>query len=147
LQAARGALDEASKKLDALAAVAAGGAALDDAGWEPSEAAVKEAVSRIEDLRRLFFSVLDHLKELAQRQLELGDQTEETSAKATAAPDKDWADKAGPLGAREQTRPPNAQPIADALHERAKQPIPEDAKGKVPEDLPKRLEEAAGHVD
>ncbi len=148
LTAARGALDEASSKLDALSQEASSkGDALPAESWQPSQAAVKEAIERIEDLRRLFFSVIDHLKELAQRQLELGDQTEETSAMASAAPDKDWSEKAGPLGARQQTLSNNAQPIADALREQAKQPIPPEAKGKVPEDLPQRLGEAATHVD
>lgn len=148
LTAARGALGEAAGKLDTLAArAAAEREALPADAWQPSQAAVKEAVERIEDLRRLFFSVIDHLKELAQRQLELGDQTEETSAMAAAAPDRDSTDKAGPLGARQQTLSNTAQPIADALREQAEQPIPPEAQGKVPEDLPQRLTDAATHVD
>jgi len=148
LLAARGALGEASSKLDALAAEAAAkGPSLAAEAWDPSSAAVKEAVSRIEDLRRLFFSVIDHLKELAQRQLELGDQTEETSAMASAAPDRDYTDKAGPLGARQQTLSTTAEPIADALREQAQQPIPAEAQGEVPEDLPQKLAQAAAHVD
>jgi len=148
LAAARGALGEAEKNLDALATEAAAkGEALAAESWQPSEAAVREAVSRIEDLRRLFFSVIDHLKELAERQVELGDQTEETAAMAAAAPDKDYTDKAGPLGARQQTLSTTAAPIADALREQAAQPVPPEAEGKVPADLPQRLTDAATHVD
>jgi Ca-activated chloride channel family protein len=148
LTAARGALAEAQSKLDALEAEAAAqGSTLAAEAWSPSQMAVAEAVERIEDLRRLFFSVLDHLKELAQRQVELGDQTEETAAMASAAPDRDFTDKAGPLGARQQTLSQTAAPIADALREQSQQPIPPEAQGKVPEDLPQKLAEAATHVD
>jgi hypothetical protein len=148
LSAARGALDEAASKLDGLAQEAAQrGADLPAESWQPSQSAVREAVGRIEDLRRLFFSVIDHLKELAQRQLELGDQTEEAATMAATSPDKDWSEKAGPLGAREQTLSTTAQPIADALREQAKQPVPPEAQGKVPEDLPQRLDQAATHVE
>jgi hypothetical protein len=108
---------------------------------------VKEAVARIEDLRRLFFSVIDHLKELAQRQLELGDRTEEVSAEAQAAPGEDHTAKAGPLAARQETLSTTAGPIADALREQAAQPIPPEAQGQVPADLPQKMGEAATHVD
>jgi Ca-activated chloride channel family protein len=148
LTAARGALGEAESKLDTLESEAASlGSSLPAEAWAPSQAAVKEAVERIEDLRRLFFSVLDHLKELAQRQLELGDQTEETAAMASAAPDRDFTDKAGPLAARQETLSTTAAPIADALREQSQQPVPPEAQGQVPEDLPQKLAEAATHVD
>ncbi|MFN2377126.1 MAG: hypothetical protein ABR538_11355, partial [Candidatus Binatia bacterium] len=151
LTAARGALGEASARLDELDEFAgqaeARGAELPAEAWQPSQAAVKEALTRIEDLRRLFFSVIDHLKELAQRQLELGDQTEETAAMASAAPDQDYTDKAGPLGARQQTLSTTAAPIADALREQSQQPLPPEAAGQVPADMPERLAQAATHVD
>jgi Ca-activated chloride channel family protein len=148
LTAARGALGEAESKLDALEDEAGiVGSSLPAEAWAPSQAAVKEAVERIEDLRRLFFSVLDHLKELAQRQLELGDQTEETAAMASAAPDRDFTDKAGPLAARQETLSTTAAPIADALREQSQQPVPPEAQGQVPEDLPQKLAEAATLVD
>ena len=91
--------------------------------------------------------MLDHLKELAQRQVELGDQTEETAAMASAAPDRDFTNEAGPLGARQQTLSQTAAPIAEALREQSQQPVPPEAQGKVPEDLPQKLAEAATHVD
>ncbi len=148
LSAARGALGEASAKLDALEAEAANqGSSLPAEAWSPSQAAVAEAVLRIEDLRRLFFSVIDHLKELAQRQLELGDQTEETAAMASAAPDRDFTDKAGPLAARQETLSTTAAPIAEALREQSQQPVPPEAQGQIPEDFPQKLAEAATHVD
>ncbi len=148
LAAARGALGQAEVALDALEqrAVADPQAPPLEA-WQPSAAAVQEAVARIEDLRRLFFSVLDHLKELAQRQLEHGDRTEESAAKASANPDRDWTGEAGPLAARQETLATTAAPIADALREQSQQPVPPEAQGQVPEDLPQRLAEAATHVD
>lgn len=156
LTAARGAVDEATRTLDDLASRASAQAdALPDTlpgappldAWQPSQAAVKEAVARIEDLRRLFFSVIDHLKELAQRQLELGDQTEEVAATAQAAPNEDHTAKAGPLSAKQQSLSTTAAPIADALREQASQPIPPEAADKVPADLPQKMTEAATHVD
>lgn len=148
LDAARGALGMAEAALDDLERRAgAETGALPLEAWQPSEAAVKEAVTRIEDLRRLFFSVIDHLKELAQRQLELGDRTEESAAKASASPDRDWTGEAGPLAARQETLSTTAAPIAEALREQSQQPVPPEAQGQVPEDLPQRLAQAATHVD
>lgn len=146
LLAARGALDAASGRLDELAGQAEVAPPPLEA-WQPSQAAVAEAVGRIEDLRRLFFSVVDHLKELAQRQIDLGDRTEETAALASATPDRDYTDKAGPLAARQDTLSTTAAPLAEELRAQSQQPVPPEAQGQVPEDLPQRLAQAAGHVD
>ncbi|HYB99478.1 MAG TPA: VWA domain-containing protein [Candidatus Limnocylindrales bacterium] len=142
LSAARTAMDDAAAQLSQAAAAASSGAV----DWQPARVAVRTAVERIEDLRRLFFSVIEHLQELARRQVELGDSTEEVSALAAAAPDKDYADRAGPLGARQETLSQTARPIADALREQSQQPIPPEAQGQVPEDFPQRLAQAADHV-
>ncbi|HYC57140.1 MAG TPA: VWA domain-containing protein [Candidatus Binatia bacterium] len=143
LAAARTAMDEAAARLSEAAAAASSGIV----DWTPPRAAVRNAVERIEDVRRLFFSVIEHLQELARRQVELGDSTEEVSALAASAPDKDYADRAGPLGARQQTLAQTAGPIAQALRTQSQQPLPPEAQGQVPEDFPQRLAQAADHVD
>jgi hypothetical protein len=137
-------MDDAKARLDEAAAAAETSPAID---WQPARTAVHTAVEKIEDLRRLFFSVIEHLQELARRQIELGDSTEEVAALAAAAPDKDYADRAGPLGARQQTLSHTAGPIADALREQSQQPLPPEAQGQVPEDFPQRLAQAADQVD
>ena len=147
LTAARGALDHAATQLDDVARKAEAGAPSQQ-DWTQARQSVGEAVTRIEDLRRLFFSVIEHLKELARRQVELGDQTEEVSQLASASPDRDVTDKSGPLGARQQTLSDTATPIAEALREQSTQPPPQGQDPQqAPQDLPQRLAQAADHVD
>ncbi len=148
LTAARGALDNAAGSLGEVARKAESAAPSPD-DWSAARSAVGEAVSRIEDLRRLFFSVVEHLKELARHQVELGDRTEEVAAAAAAAPDRDVTDKSGPLGSKQQTLSDTAGPIAEALREQSKQPPPPQQPGQqqAPDDLPQRLAQAADHVD
>jgi len=152
LVAARGALDNASSRLDEVAHKAESAAPSPPSAedWAPARAAVSEAATRIEDLRRLFFSVVEHLKELAQRQVELGDKTDAVAALASASPDRDVTDKSGPLGTRQQTLSDTAQPIAKALREQSAQPPPtQQAAGgpQAPDDMPQRLATAADRVD
>ncbi|MEM1227845.1 MAG: VWA domain-containing protein [Planctomycetota bacterium] len=55
---------------------------------EIAESRADEAVETLTNLRRLFFSVVEHLQELAQRQAELNDDTEQ-SVGAAAIPTND----------------------------------------------------------
>lgn len=150
LTAARGALSTASERLDEVA-TKANTAAPSAEDWAGARTAVTDAVTKIEDLRRLFFSVIEHLQELARRQVELGDKTEEVAAMAAAAPDRDVTDKSGPLGPKQQTLADTAGPLAEALREQSKQPPPPapegGEQGGAPDDLPQRLAQAADHVD
>lgn len=82
----------------------------------------KTAVNALEELQRLFFSVVEHLRETAQRQTELNDGTTELLAQ----PDQQTAERLGPLQHRQQGLQTTAQAIADALEQQASRP---DAAG------------------
>ena len=64
-----------------------------DANLQQARGSVTTALSNIEELRRLFFSVIEHLKETARHQIELGDETEEIAALADADDDDENAAK------------------------------------------------------
>jgi Ca-activated chloride channel family protein len=73
------------------------------------------AVASLEELQRLFFSVIEHLKQTAERQTELNDHTTELLAQ----PDQNTAARVGSLQLRQQTLERTSQEIANALAEQA----------------------------
>lgn len=78
---------------------------------------IEKAVEHIEDLRRLFFSAIEHLRETARRQSDLNDEVaEEAGLNAEIAPNK-----AGPFGSRQQSLEQIAQQLADVFREQAEQ--------------------------
>ncbi|MFQ5418575.1 MAG: hypothetical protein ACE5FL_16225, partial [Myxococcota bacterium] len=79
------------------------------AAWEAAE----HAVERLEDLRRLFFSLIEHLRETAQLEAELADETGDAAALAPAL------EKIAPLAARQETLRERCGKIAEALEEQA----------------------------
>ncbi len=79
---------------------------------------VSQAVDHLQALRRLFFSIVEHLRETAQRQAQLNDETEQVAA---VLDDGAAAKKAGPLSARQQELRKTAGEIANALDDQAKQ--------------------------
>lgn len=104
------------------------------AAIERSRQSVDHTLTRIADLRRLFFSVIDHLRETLRQQIDLGDRTEETAVLAGTEPPADLARRLGPLGADQEALAERAGGIADALAQQAEQtgpaaqdPGPEDA--------------------
>ena len=61
-----------------------------------TKSSVETALRGLAQLRRLFFSMLEHLRETAQRQVELGDDSEEVVALAEVEPEE-TAKRIGPL--------------------------------------------------
>ena len=82
---------------------------------------VSQAIEHLQALRRLFFSVVEHLRETAQRQAHLNDETE----RAAALDEEAEATKAvGPLATRQQELQRITAEIAKALAEQAQQQPP-----------------------
>ncbi len=109
-----------------------------DTAIDASREHVSQAIEHLQALRRLFFSIAEHLRETAQRQAQLNDETEQATA---LKKDEDIAKTVGPLALRQQQLRAITQQIADALNEQAKQ-RPDQAAGqqgadpKQPEQLP-----------
>jgi len=95
---------------ESLAALGASGSAL-----EESRAHVASAQRGLEALRRLFFSVVEHIQDAAQQQIELSDRTDESSA---LEGDRQ-ADALGPLSTRQAELAERSEQIADALHQQS----------------------------
>lgn len=83
----------------------------------PSAVLSDEAVQPLEELQRLFFSVIEHLKQTAERQNELNDTTTELLAQ----PEQQTAARLGSLQMRQQALERTAQGIAEALSAQATQ--------------------------
>lgn len=81
----------------------------------PLDQATDTTVEQLEELQRLFFSVVEHLRETAGRQTELSDSTSELIAQ----PERQTPDRIGPLQHRQQALQQTAKAIADALQEQA----------------------------
>jgi Ca-activated chloride channel family protein len=97
------------------------------------------AVEHFQALRRLFFSITEHLRETAQRQAELNDETEQAAALSQS---DDMAKKVGPLSHRQRELESIARQIATALHEQATQPpAGEEQQAADPHPDPKQLEQ------
>ncbi len=107
-----------------------------DAALDASRQHVARAIEYLQALRRLFFSIIEHLRETAQRQAQLNDETEQATA---LKKDEDIAKAAGPLALRQQQLRAITKEIADALNEQAKQ-RPDQAPGQPTAD-PKQLEQ------
>jgi hypothetical protein len=82
----------------------------------------------MEELQRLFFSVIEHLKHTAERQTELNDHTTELLAQ----PDQQNAARVGSLQLRQQTLERTSQEIANALTEQATNMQAADAPAEEP---------------
>ena len=113
--------------------------------------AAKETQAKIEELRRFFFSIVEHLKDLARQQAETLDQTASSQAQTDpAAMQKALA----PLGSKQQEHATLAEAIAQALKGQADQAsqapaAPSGAAGAVPTDPAQQaqtLAEAATEV-
>jgi len=78
--------------------------------------AARTAIVHLEDLRRLFFNVLEHLKETAVQQQALGDATQSLATLGGPAPS---TTKTGPIAARQKQLAETASAIAQALEEQA----------------------------
>jgi hypothetical protein len=82
----------------------------------PAVTSGEQAVNGLENLRRIFFTIIEHLRDTAQRQQELGDDTEEVAA----LPDTDQERGLGPLVPRQEALANIAGVIANALEEQSR---------------------------
>lgn len=80
---------------------------------------VVKAKETVETLRRLFFSIIDHLKETARKQMELSDETNDVVTLADTNSADVTASKMGPLSSVQQSLGVTSGAIADALLKQA----------------------------
>jgi len=92
---------------------AAAGAA---ASWRGAIVPGRQAVKGLENLRRLFFSIIEHLRDTARRQQQLGDETE----RAAALPEEDRERGLGPLKPKQAELAEVAGVIANTLEEQSR---------------------------
>lgn len=87
---------------------------------------VDESVEQLETLRRLFFSIVEHLREMLRRQVELSDETRDV----TTLTEADQIQKQiGPLSLRQQELSSISQQIAESLKIQSEQPVPDQGEG------------------
>jgi len=140
----------------ALASIDALAAAVADiqrrpAQWQPGApgplAPARDALASIEELRRLFFSVIEHLQELLRHQTETRDDT----ASAANRAGEELAGALGPLGGRQRRHEQMSSAISEALAQQADAAAQAPAQGPAPQgqdpaEMAKKLAEAADEV-
>jgi Ca-activated chloride channel family protein len=82
---------------------------------EQSRSSVETAMKGLETLRRLFFSIVEHIRDTAERQVELGDDTEEASS---SEPDR-LLERVGPIAAHQDELAKHTDSLAEALHQQS----------------------------
>lgn len=87
------------------------------------------SVQQVEALRRLFFSIVEHLRDTLQRQVSLADDTRDAMTGHDTAPD---AAQRGPLAGRQRTLLGTARQIAASLRTQSEQKPPTDATAAGP---------------
>ncbi|MEM7164138.1 MAG: VWA domain-containing protein [Planctomycetota bacterium] len=107
--------------------------------WSTSQVAVDAAVKEIEELRRLFFSIIEHLQETARRQMELNDSTEEAIHVGAV---EERPARIGPLVPRQEEIGAFSEQIATALTEQAAQ----GSQGAPPGTDPAQAQEQAQRI-
>ncbi len=115
------------------------------ARWAPALEAGSRAADHLEAMRRLFFSIVEELREIAGQQVDLADETREAAALADPGADDSLA-RIGPLAPRQTQLASQAGVVANALAEQSDQ-----AGGVVDEEADsaetnRRLREAGEHV-
>ena len=113
--------------------------------WEWVRSDSAKALDHIDTLRRLFFSITEHLRDVAMRQVELADRTQDALAKASAK-DADATAEAAPLVDVEKGLADQTLVIANALEEQSNDAGGAAAKDPQAAGAGKQLREAADHV-
>jgi hypothetical protein len=133
LEGMRGTRDELASKPTAATAE----------GWKRAHATAARAVAHLDSLRRLFFSIVEQVRDLAREQLDLADTTQDALA-LSADPDTDAARAAQPLVPRQSQLAERSLGIANALAEQSDQAAAADEPSA--EDATRRLRLAGEHV-
>jgi hypothetical protein len=113
--------------------------------WPAALEAGRAAVERLEALRRLFFSIVEQLREIADEQLDVADATQEAAALLDRAAE-DARARLGPLAPRQQKLGERSGEIANALEEQSNQTggvVEQEADGF---ETSRRLRVAGEHV-
>lgn len=139
---------------DALLAAAEGemeaaglGFAANALDWSGSGAHAATARDHLEQLRMLFFSLIEHLQALAREQVDLADETNQTAAlSASEADPQATADRAAALGVEQGGLETRAGAIADVLLEQSEATAPDGTDPQQAEDAQARTRQAAEHV-
>ena len=116
LEAAAGLLERAVARMDEVEAN------LEEAStdWAKVRTGTADAIRHLEGLRRLFFSIVEHLQEVAERQVDLGDRTQDAAALGVDAPESLDA-RVGPLVPDQRDLARRSEQIAVALEEQSRQ--------------------------
>jgi hypothetical protein len=112
--------------------------------WEAMQREARQAVDHLEALRRLFFSIVEHVRELVRRQVDVSDETQDALALAVD-PAADVAARTSKLGSSQRTLAEQALAIANALAEQSNELASSDSEPES-EDAAARLRAAGEHV-
>ena len=118
-----------------------GALAPETTSFERASTGTDRAVNHLEGLRRIFFSTVERVREIAQRELELADATQETVVLSDAA----RRAALGPLAPRQKVLAERTEGVAIALEDQSWQPDPE-ADPAVAEETSQRIRLAAEHL-
>jgi Ca-activated chloride channel family protein len=137
LHRARESLGEATSAMSEVEGALRRGAA----GWGSAAAASDQAVDQLEALRRLFFSIGERVRELAERELEIADATRDAAALAGASPPEHRSEALAP---RQKTLAGQAGEVALELASQSDTA----AEGQAPDaaESARKLRQAGEHV-
>ncbi len=138
LAQAYGSMDRAHEALERLAnpeptADASG------SGLQPAREEVGAAVEALQQLRRLYFTLIEHLRDTAQRQSQLNDITEELIG--LTSPDN-VAQELSPLATRQSALQANTSELAEAFEQQAQQPVDAASGPTMTDEQQQQLEES-----
>lgn len=129
----------------AMEGVGKGLAETDEVDWEWVRSDTAVALEHLESLRRLFFSIVEHLRDVAGRQVDLADRTQDALA-LSVAPDVDATAQAAPLVTQEQGLAEQALAIATALEQQSSEAGGVAGSDPQAAEATERLRKAADHV-
>ena len=89
--------------------------AISTSSLRPINSLVNKSIKTTEQLRRLFFSLIEHLRDTIQKQIELGDETQNAITLAETASKTETASRLGPLSAKQSSLSTVTGTIAGAL--------------------------------
>lgn len=122
---------------------------------DPLKEQFDQSVKEVEALRRLFMTVIEHLRQAAQKQTQLADETRDVAAK-TSEGSQGPVEFLGPLSSRQQDLAAWSEQIASALRDQAQQdpqsiatgdPDKDAAQARASQETAHRLIQAADRVD
>jgi hypothetical protein len=113
--------------------------------WPVVRAASAAAVQHLESLRRLFFSIVEHVREAAERQVDLADQTRDAAALSEGNADA-LGQALGALVPPQKELAQRSLELANALEQQSHEPGSAVRGEADPAETSSRLRRAAEHV-